>query len=416
MKINMIGLGYIGLPTAALMSTKGAMSVVGVDISQYVCDTVNRGDIHIVEERLESLVKRAVESKSLTASTKPTEADAYVIAVPTPFKEDKTPDLKYVEQACKDIAPFLTKGSLVILESTSPVGATEQVVSWLQNIREDLTFPSDSSDSTPDVYVAYCPERVLPGNVIEELQKNDRVIGGMSSACSEKAKNFYERFVDGECIVTNSKTAEMAKLTENSFRDVNIAFANELSMICGDLGIDVWELIALTNRHPRVNVLQPGCGVGGHCIAVDPWFIVNSAPEKAKIIKQARLTNDHKPLWVAAEVLKVYSELLSDSQVNVTCYGLSFKPNIDDFRESPAVSVVKEIARIMPNAKIQVVEPFIGHEKPKELDGIDNVSIIDYDKKLVSDIKVMLVAHDVFKSDYEDIKQSGEVINFAWRS
>jgi len=278
--ISVIGLGYIGLPTAAAFASR-QKQVVGVDINQHAVATINRGEIHIVEPDLDKVVKTAVEGGFLKASTTPVTADAYLIAVPTPFKGDHEPDMVYVEAAAKSIAPVLKKGALVILESTSPVGATEQMAQWLAEARPDLTFPQQAGEQA-DINVAYCPERVLPGQVMVELIKNDRVIGGMTPVCSARASELYNIFLEGECVVTNSRTAEMCKLTENSFRDVNIAFANELSLICADQGINVWELIRLANRHPRVNILQPGPGVGGHCIAVDPWFIVAQNPQQAR--------------------------------------------------------------------------------------------------------------------------------------
>ncbi|MCP3697570.1 MAG: UDP-N-acetyl-D-mannosamine dehydrogenase, partial [Aliivibrio sp.] len=285
-KISVIGLGYIGLPTAAVIASRG-IEVIGVDVNQHAVDTINQGNIHIVEPDLDIVVRGVVTTGNLRATTTPEPAEAFMIAVPTPFKEGNAPDLKYIEAAAKAIAPVLEKGNLIILESTSPVGATEKLSAWLKESRPDLSFPQDAGDSA-DIKVAHCPERVLPGYVLQELIANDRVIGGMSKACSERAVELYQTFVRGECIITNARTAEMAKLTENSFRDVNIAFANELSVISDKLKINVWELIKLANRHPRVNILNPGPGVGGHCIAVDPWFIVDSCPEEAKIIRQAR--------------------------------------------------------------------------------------------------------------------------------
>ncbi len=298
--ISVIGLGYIGLPTAAAFASR-QKQVIGVDINQHAVDTINRGEIHIVEPDLASVVKTAVEGGFLRASTTPVEADAWLIAVPTPFKGDHEPDMTYVESAARSIAPVLKKGALVILESTSPVGSTEKMAEWLAEMRPDLTFPQQVGELA-DVNIAYCPERVLPGQVMVELIKNDRVIGGMTPVCSARASELYKIFLEGECVVTNSRTAEMCKLTENSFRDVNIAFANELSLICADQGINVWELIRLANRHPRVNILQPGPGVGGHCIAVDPWFIVAQNPQQARLIRTAREVNDHKPFWVIDQV------------------------------------------------------------------------------------------------------------------
>ncbi|MFK5892436.1 MAG: UDP-N-acetyl-D-mannosamine dehydrogenase, partial [Pseudomonadota bacterium] len=292
-RISVIGLGYIGLPTAAIIASRG-VDVIGVDVSQNAVDTINAGHIHIVEPDLDIVVKSTVQMKKLKATTVPEPAQVFMIAVPTPFKGDKEPDLSYIQAATEAIAPVLEKGNIVILESTSPVGTTEKISQWLAKSRSDLSFPQHAGDNA-DINIAYCPERVLPGYVLQELVSNDRVVGGLTKTCAAKAKEVYEIFVRGDCIITDSRTAEMAKLTENSFRDVNIAFANELSMICDKLHISVWELIKLSNRHPRVNILSPGPGVGGHCIAVDPWFIVSSTPKEAKIIRAAREINDSKP-------------------------------------------------------------------------------------------------------------------------
>ena len=341
--ISIVGLGYIGLPTAAVFASR-KIQVIGVDVNQHAVDTINRGEIHIVEPDLDMVVHAAVTEGYLRATTKPEPADAFLIAVPTPFKSgpsgDHEPDLAYIEAASKSIAPVLKKGDLVILESTSPVGATEQMAAWLAEARPDLTLPANPRRSA-DIRVAHCPERVLPGHVLRELVQNDRVIGGMTPKCSEAAARLYKTFVQGECVITNARTAEMCKLTENSFRDVNIAFANELSIICDKLDINVWELIKLANRHPRVNILQPGPGVGGHCIAVDPWFIVSAAPEEARLIRTAREVNDSKPEWVIEKVKLAVAEYLmanpdkTAKDVTIACFGLAFKPDIDDLRESP---------------------------------------------------------------------------------
>lgn len=346
--LSVIGLGYIGLPTAATFASRG-LKVIGVDVNQKAVDTINSGGIHIIEPDLDIVVRSVVQSGNLRATTTPEPADAFIVAVPTPFKDDKQPDLKYIEAASKAIAPVLQKGNLVILESTSPVGATEQMAAWLAEARPDLTFPQQAGEEA-DICVAHCPERVLPGKVLVELVNNDRVIGGMTPKCSQAAVSLYKLFVQGECVVTNARTAEMCKLTENSFRDVNIAFANELSIICDKLDINVWELIRLANRHPRVNILQPGPGVGGHCIAVDPWFIVASAPDEAKLISTARQVNDHKPEWVIGKVknaILAYLQSNTDKtvkDVTVACFGLAFKADIDDLRESPAVEIARHIA------------------------------------------------------------------------
>src|SRR5690554_820691 len=360
--ISMVGLGYIGLPTAAVFASR-RIKVIGVDVNQKAVDIINQGKIHIVEPDLDMVVHAAVTEGYLRATTTPEPADAFLIAVPTPFKNDNhDPDLSYIESAAKAIAPVLVKGNLVVLESTSPVGATEQMARWLAEARPDLTFPQTHGEDS-DIRIAHCPERVLPGHVIRELVENDRVIGGMTPKCSAAAVEVYKTFVQGECVVTNARTAEMAKLTENSFRDVNIAFANELSIICNKLDINVWELIALANRHPRVNILQPGAGVGGHCIAVDPWFIVDSCPEEAKLIHTARLVNDGKPQWVLEQIRKRLDAVhcthpaMTRSDITVACLGVAFKPDIDDLRESPALGIAQQVATL--GCKVQIVEPNI---------------------------------------------------------
>ncbi|WP_159650857.1 UDP-N-acetyl-D-mannosamine dehydrogenase [Vibrio atypicus] len=390
-KISVIGLGYIGLPTAAVIASRG-IEVVGVDVNQNAVDTINEGNIHIVEPDLDIVVRGVVSTGNLRATTTPEKADAFMVAVPTPFKDDKVPDLSYIKAACKAIAPVLEKGNLVILESTSPVGATEKLATWLAAARPDLSFPQDKGEAA-DIKIAHCPERVLPGYVLQELVSNDRVIGGLSKACSERAVELYSTFVRGECIITNARTAEMAKLTENSFRDVNIAFANELSVICDKLKINVWELIKLANRHPRVNVLSPGPGVGGHCIAVDPWFIVDSAPEDAKIIRQARLTNDAKPLYVIDQIEKAADEF---KRPVIACLGLAFKADIDDLRESPALQIVEELAA-KNIGQVLAVEPNV-HSLPEKLVHAD-VEQMTLDAALEkANIIVVLVDHKQFKA------------------
>ncbi|CAH6801051.1 UDP-N-acetyl-D-mannosamine dehydrogenase [Vibrio chagasii] len=398
--ISVVGLGYIGLPTAAMFASR-KKKVIGVDVNKHAVDTINRGEIHIVEPDLDMLVSAAVQQEYLKAVTVPEAADAFLIAVPTPFKscavgEIPEPDLTYIESAANAIAPVLKKGDLVILESTSPVGATEQMSTWLSKARPDLTFPQTHGESA-DINVAHCPERVLPGHVVTELVQNDRVIGGMSKRCSERSVELYKTFVMGECIITNARTAEMAKLTENSSRDVQIAFANELSMICDELDIDVWELISLANRHPRVNILQPGPGVGGHCIAVDPWFIVSKTPETAKIIHTARNVNDYKPAWVIDKVKVAVADFLNENptktakDVTITSYGLAFKPDIDDLRESPALDITKAIAESHVG-KVLAVEPNI------RTIPVDNIELVSIDESLTrTDIHVMLVDHKQFK-------------------
>jgi len=394
--ISMIGLGYIGLPTATLFASR-KKQVIGVDVSQHAVDTINQGKIHIIEPELDILVHAAVHEGYLRATTRPEPADAFLIAVPTPFQDGHQPDLSYVEAAARSIAPVLQKGNLVILESTSPVGTTEQLAVWLAESRPDLSFPHQAGEEA-EIQVAYCPERVLPGRVIHELVSNDRVIGGMSRASSEQACALYQTFVEGRCLITNARTAEMCKLTENSYRDVNIAFANELSMICDKLGINVWELITLANHHPRVKVLQPGPGVGGHCIAVDPWFIVSSAPEQARLIRTAREVNDHKPEWVLQKVKAAITDALAANpgktiaDLKVACLGLAFKPDIDDLRESPAVKIALAIASL--GCRVIAVEPNIKH-LPLNLNLMDKLPL---DKAVVeSDIVAVLVGHREFR-------------------
>lgn len=398
--VSVVGLGYIGLPTAAMFASR-KKKVIGVDVNQHAVDTINQGKIHIVEPELDMIVNAAVKEGYLKAVTTPEAADAFLIAVPTPFlacKEGEVPapDLSYIKAASKAIAPVLKKGDLVILESTSPVGATEQMADWLAQARSDLTFPQTHGEKA-DINIAHCPERVLPGHVVRELVENDRVIGGLTPKCSQRSVELYQAFVQGECVTTNARTAEMAKLTENSSRDVQIAFANELSVICDKLDINVWELIALANRHPRVNILQPGPGVGGHCIAVDPWFIVSKTPMEAQIIHTARRVNDRKPIWVVNKVRMAISDFLQEytektaKDITITCYGLAFKPNIDDLRESPAVQIVKDIASLH-SGRVLAVEP--------NIDFLDlaNVELVDFNKGILEgDIHVMLVDHDQFK-------------------
>ena len=397
--VCVIGLGYIGLPTAATFASHG-VRVTGVDVNQHAVDTINQGKVHIVEPDLDALVKVSVGEGKLKAQTIPCEADAYIVAVPTPFKENHQPDLKYIEAAAKSLAPFLKKGNLVILESTSPVGSTEQMSAWLSEARSDLTFPQTHGESA-DILIAHCPERVLPGKVLQELISNDRIVGGMTDRCSKAACALYKIFVNAECITTNTRTAEMCKLTENSFRDVNIAFANELSMICHELDIDVWELVRLANRHPRVNILQPGPGVGGHCIAVDPWFIVAKTPEQARLIRTAREVNDSKPQWVIDQVKIKIADFLQENpektikDVTIACYGLAFKPDIDDLRESPALAITKQLAE--QGLNILAIEPNI-EELPKNLPS--NIKLISLGGKDSADIHLILVDHKDFKINF----------------
>jgi len=400
--ISVIGLGYIGLPTAAAFASR-RKKVVGVDVNRQAVNTINRGQIHIVEPDLGEVVKRAVDDGYLCAVGEPVAADAFLTAVPTPFGEGHEPDLSYVRAAALSLAPVLKKGDLVILESTSPVGTTEQMAQWLAGARQDLSFPQTAGEHA-DINIAYCPERVLPGKVMVELIKNDRIIGGMTARCSDRASELYRIFLEGECVVTNVRTAEMCKLTENSFRDVNIAFANELSVICADQGINVWELIRLANRHPRVNILQAGPGVGGHCIAVDPWFIVAQNPQHARLIHTARLVNDAKPQWVIDRVKAVVADCLAASgkranDLIIACFGLAFKPDIDDLRESPAVAITRRIAEWHPGQTL-VVEPYV-EQLPPSLAG--HVTLTGLDSALAcADVLVMLVDHRPFKARQPD--------------
>jgi UDP-N-acetyl-D-mannosaminuronic acid dehydrogenase len=388
--VAIIGLGYIGLPTAAVLAGRD-IKVIGVDINQHAVDTINQGRIHIVEPDLEALVHEVVHTGRLRATTKPESADAFLIAVPTPFKGDHEPDLTYVEAAARSIAPVLKKGDLVILESTSPVGSTEQMAQWLADARPDLTFPHQAGEAA-DINMAYCPERVLPGKVIHELVENDRVIGGMTPHSSARAAALYKTFVRGECIITNARTAEMCKLTENSFRDVNIAFANELSLICDELNINVWELIRLANHHPRVNILQPGPGVGGHCIAVDPWFIVDKSPRTARLIRTAREVNDHKPHYV---IEKVKAAAAKFKNPKIACMGLAFKADTDDLRNSPSVDIVQHLKE-MKLGVLYVAEPHID-TLPANLAG-ENVCLMDAQEAVANaDIVLLLVNHQAFK-------------------
>jgi len=396
MKASVIGLGYIGLPTAALMASHG-IEVIGVDVNQNIIDIINQGKIHIVEPGLDNLVRASVKAGHLRATINLEKSDVFMIAVPTPFKANHEPDLSYIESAAKAIAPVLEKGNVVILESTAPVGSTEKMLEWMQTIRTDLCFPRfDEVSDDLDIYVAHCPERVLPGNVLRELVENDRIIGGITFRCAEEAVKIYNVFVKGDCLITDCRTAELSKLVENAFRDVNIAFANELSLISDKLEINVWELIRLANRHPRVNILQPGPGVGGHCIAVDPWFIINSAPDEAKLIHTARLVNDSKPQFVLEQINRAVIALgKKKAEINVACLGLAFKPNIDDFRESPALSIALQVGK-MGFSKQYLVEPNI-NQIPNEFDH-DLVELVDLDKGVIeADIIILLVDHKQFK-------------------
>ncbi len=388
--VCVVGLGYIGLPTAAVIARSGC-KVLGVDISQMVVDTINRGEIHIEEVDLDALVQGAVNRGMLSASTQIAPADVFIVAVPTPFDKDHAPDISYVLAAGKAIAAVLKPGDVVILESTSPVGTTEELRDMIAAMRPDLKCPGQTRE-TPDISIAYCPERVLPGHILKELIENDRSIGGITPRCARKALAFYKQFVRGACVVTDSRSAEMIKLVENAYRDVNIAFANELSMVADKMGLDVWEVIRLANRHPRVNILSPGPGVGGHCIAVDPWFIVHGAPDETPLIRTARGVNDGKIHHVIA---KATALIEAHPHARVACLGLAFKANIDDFRESPARLVAATLARKY-GARIEVVEPYAA-ELPREFEGT-GAQLIDVDTALEDcDILIVLVDHDVFR-------------------
>lgn len=382
-KVVMIGLGYIGLPTAALIA-KNKINVHGVDINQHVVDTINRGEIHIAEPELDVAVSEAVKSGYLKADTKPVEASAYLIVVPTPFKAKNEPDISYVEAATRAILPLLKAGDLYILESTSPVGTTDKMMDLIYSERPELK---------DKLNIAYCPERVLPGNVMYELVNNDRVIGGINAQSTEKAVAFYSQFVNGQLHKTNAKTAEMCKLVENSSRDVQIAFANELSLICDKAGINIWELIELANKHPRVNILQPGCGVGGHCIAVDPYFIVADYPMESKIIGTAREINNYKSFWCAEKIqsAKLEFELKNGKKPSVAVMGLAFKPDIDDLRESPAKYIAQRVLQNSNNEDYYIVEPNVEEHHVFKL--------TDYKVALEkADIIAFLVAHKEFKN------------------
>ncbi len=382
-KVCVIGLGYIGLPTAALLANRNYL-VHGVDVQKDVVDTINKGKVHIVEPALDTFVRSAVFSGNLTAHTKPAKSDIFIIAVPTPVSANTEPDISYVISATKSIAPYLEDGNIIILESTSPIGTTEDICKILKK----------NNVNVDNLHIAYSPERVLPGQTMRELVENDRVVGGITEIAAKKVKEFYKTFVKGDVLTTNSRTAEMSKLTENSFRDVNIAFANELSIICDKFQIDVWELIKMANRHPRVNILRPGSGVGGHCIAVDPWFIVAKAKKDAKIIKQARLTNDYKPNWVIEKINMEYKKFQKKNNGKkplISCMGIAFKPDIDDMRESPSLEIAKNLQKLYEN--ILVVEPNI--EKSSDFE------LINYKKAIEkADIIVFLVQHKEFKNLY----------------
>ncbi|KPF63117.1 UDP-N-acetyl-D-mannosamine dehydrogenase [Porphyrobacter sp. AAP60] len=390
-QVAVIGLGYIGLPTAALLASYG-WSVCGVDVSQRVVDTVNAGGVHIEERDLDKLVHDAITAQTLVASTEVPTASFYMIAVPTPLGPDNAPDISYVEAAARAIAPKILPGACVIVESTSPVGTTERVAAIISELRPDLAVPRDGCADDADIALAYCPERVLPGRIVNELVHNDRVIGGVTPACAERAAVLYTSFVRGDCLYTTARVAETVKLVENSFRDVNIAFANELSMIADIIDVDVWDVIRLANRHPRVNILQPGPGVGGHCIAVDPWFLVAGAPDTARLVRTAREVNDHKAVHTEG---KVRALLEAAPEGKVALLGLAFKPDIDDFRESPALEIAEALSRTHGN-RMLVVEPFT-EDLPRGFAG-SGAQLVTLDAALrQAEIVVVLVDHTAFK-------------------
>lgn len=394
-RVCVVGLGYIGLPTAAMLASRG-YEVIGCDVNERVVAAINDGRAHFHEPDLQMLLSAAVQTGRFRAQTKPAEADHFIVAVPTPFKENKKPDMTYVEAATDAIAPMLKPGDTVILESTSPVGTTERMASRLQEARPDLVFPRymESSDNSDiNIRVAHCPERVMPGQMVRELVSNDRIIGGMTEECAKSAMTLYESFVSAQLFATDCRTAEFVKLVENSFRDVNIAFANELSLICEQLGVDVWRAIELANKHPRVNILTPGAGVGGHCIAVDPLFIIDAAPEASRLIRTAREVNDSKPHWVADHLVALSSRF---REPIVACYGIAYKADVDDLRESPSVEIVKLLSE-RPDLRVLVVEPNIT-ELPASLRGLRNVTLVDADTaRQNADIVAFLVGHRQFR-------------------
>jgi UDP-N-acetyl-D-mannosaminuronic acid dehydrogenase len=411
-RLAILGLGYIGLPTAVALATRG-VEVIGVDVKPDTVAAISRGEVPFIEPDLAVGVSGAVAMGRLIATTETPEADAYIIAVPTPFNGDHSADLSFVKAAAEQIASKLRPGNIVVLESTSPPGTTEKIGKWIGDLRPDLKMPRNGSNGA-DIYLAHCPERVLPGRIMIEIVTNDRVIGGLTEHCAEKAASIYRVFTKGDILLTDAASAEMAKLVENAYRDVNIAFANELSLIAEKLHIDVWEVIRLANRHPRVNILSPGPGVGGHCIPVDPWFIVAAAPQESPLIRTAREVNDRRPHHVAEQVVEKAGRFRAPK---VACLGLTFKANVDDIRESPAAEVVELIAAALPDNDVLVADPYVD-ALPASLAACKNISLVGaYDAVEQADIVVLLVEHDPFKS-IRNTRLGGKVIydtRGAWR-
>ena len=404
-KICIVGLGYIGLPTAAVLALSKQF-VIGLDTNKDIVNNVNKGKVHIIEPGLLDAVNKAINSGYLEASNKPMPAEVFVIAVPTPFKnKNHEPDLSYIKSAADNISSVLKPGDLIILESTSPVGTSELLRTWLSRKREDLKFCGEGV-SNPDIFIAYCPERVLPGNTLKELLNNDRVIGGLCEKSSDLAESFYKSFIQGNCFKTNARTAEMTKLTENSFRDVNIALANELSLICKKLDIDVWDLIELANMHPRVDILNPGAGVGGHCIAVDPWFIIDKSPE-AELIKQARFINDRIPIEIVEEITN-YCEERDD--INIGIYGLTYKANIDDLRESPSMEIATKLIDKFPN-RVFAVEP---HVSGQEEEIKNKIPLVLHEEAISKcELIVILVPHQIFKNLFNSVPKNVHILDYC---
>jgi UDP-N-acetyl-D-mannosaminuronic acid dehydrogenase len=391
-KVCVIGLGYVGLPSAAIIANSG-IKVHGVDVNPFIIDEVNAGRPHLVENGLPELIEKVVSSGQLTASLEPAPADAFIITVPTPVAPgaDHAPDTSYVEAAARSIAKVLQPGNMVILESTSPVGTTAMITRLMAELRPDLVFPIDGNEEIADIDMAYSPERVIPGKTLEEIVTNDRVVGGVTPRAAQRAAGLYRYFIQGELLITNDRTAEMCKLVENTFRDVNIALANELSLICEDHGLDVWEVIRYANRHPRVNILSPGPGVGGHCIPVDPWFVVASSPERARLVRTAREINDNKPLHVVQQVSSILNQIPG---ATVACFGLTYKPDVDDFRESPAVQITAMLSDRFPG-RVVGVDPY--HEVfERQSHGEHHVTFANLEEGLKADVLVLLVGHQEF--------------------